>query len=125
MIRTIAAAAVFALLTNTAYAKAETETRTGNYIIAGCNEFAKGTWTAHNCQDVATEIKGWECLGAVHAVADEAAIHHEICVHQEVTNRQLLTVVSKYMGDNPDKLHWPYAALIFNALQTAWPCPEQ
>ena len=46
------------------------------------------------------------------------------CIPQEVTYRQAMRVVLKFMKDNPAKTHKITEVLIAQALKTAFPCED-
>jgi hypothetical protein len=57
--------AIFASLAFTMPVFAQEDTENGNYVINGCQMFAQGTF---NQVDGLTELKGWECVGAIEGI---------------------------------------------------------
>jgi hypothetical protein len=45
------------------------------------------------------------------------------CIPEKATVSQLIQVVSKYLKENPEKLHLDASYLIIHALREAFPCP--
>lgn len=59
------------------------------------------------------------CLGVIRTLAEE---HHEVCLPEEVTVGQYLSVVVKYLDGRPTRLHERFVDLALEALMAAWPC---
>lgn len=81
----------------------------GNELLSQCNDYSvqKGTFE----QGV--------CLGIVMGVAETS---DKICPPKEVTNKQLVLVVEKFLKENPQDLHFPATSLAEYALAMVWPC---
>lgn len=70
------------------------------------------------------------CSGFITGVSDEAMIYpiynltlkNYPCIPPEVHSDQLVSVVKKYLEDNPAKLHLPAGMLTIHALIEAFPC---
>jgi hypothetical protein len=45
-----------------------------------------------------------------------------LCIPDGVATGQIMVVVRKYLKDHPERLHLPAAALVIEAIHTAWPC---
>ena len=83
----------------------------GNDLLGHCNDYstAKGTFG----QGV--------CAGFVMGVAE---VSNKICRPKDVTNKQLVLVVEKYLKDNPQELHYSATSLAEYALSKVWPCQK-
>lgn len=46
----------------------------------------------------------------------------QICVPDNVTMKQAIGIVEKYMRDNPDKWNLPASILVENSLRQVFPC---
>lgn len=81
------------------------------------------------CQATADFDKG-RCLGFVVAVSDRGmavitgAPDPGVCLEKNVTDGQVMTIVVRYLRENPDKLHWAAWTLALNALIAVFPCEK-
>ena len=62
------------------------------------------------------------CLGFVAGVY--AATSEPFCNPPSVKDRELRSIVVKYMNDHPEKLHMDQAELVVEAYKAAFPCKE-
>ena len=60
----------------------------------------------------------WQSL-----TANEPKHKKSICA-ESINTMQGAKIVVKYLRDNPDKLHWSGAALVVNAIHSAFPCSK-
>lgn len=103
-----------------------------------------GTWLLDRCADVEktdanADFSGYNaCANYIAGVLDEndfwyAVLDGEgnhshdkgkICPWSDkgIDTQQGVRIVQKYLRDNPDKLHWPAAVLVTNAIHAAFPC---
>lgn len=76
-----------------------------------------------------------KCVGRVQTSADTMELTQQyylsrpntkldklICIPEGVTGHQQISIVMKYLDQNPEKLHEPESKLIFLALAGAFPC---
>jgi Rap1a immunity proteins len=91
---------------------------TGNWIVDGCNAFLKSE--AQTSMD-----RAWACAGAIDTAFDLGIIHREVCPPSNITRSQIVRIVTKFLNDNPAKLHLPYPSLMAAALHQTWPCPSK
>ena len=54
----------------------------------------------------------------------EAYTFTSFCQPNGVTRGQQFAIVTKYLNDNPEKLHLPARDLIIEAINQAFPCPK-
>jgi hypothetical protein len=89
--------------------------------LAACNN-----WLEWCTGDIPADVG--MCLGFIMAV-DEIHNLPEMptiyCRAKGVTVGQQKLIVEKYLRENPDKLHLPFARLALDALQKAFPCPPK
>jgi len=52
-------------------------------------------------------------------------VPHLFCTPSEIENGQIIRIVLKYIRDNPAEAHLPTGALVVDALQKAFPCPDK
>ncbi|MFP6572026.1 MAG: Rap1a/Tai family immunity protein [Vicinamibacterales bacterium] len=64
------------------------------------------------------------CAGLVRGVADSAGtlMGDRVCVPGDITAAQAVWVVVQYLRQHPDVLYESDTALVFRALQSAFPC---
>lgn len=67
------------------------------------------------------------CLGYIAAMADTFSCDSPLMgfswkPSSRITNGQLVKVVTKWMNDHPENLHYSASSLVANALQDAFPC---
>jgi hypothetical protein len=62
------------------------------------------------------------CLGFVAGVY--AATSEPFCNPPSVKDRELRSIVVKYMNDHPEKLHLGQAELVVEAYKAAFPCKD-
>lgn len=55
----------------------------------------------------------------------EAYTFTTFCQPNGVTQNQQFAIITKYLNDNPAKLHLPASSLIIEALNKAFPCPTK
>jgi len=90
---------------------------TGNNLVEYCDNLE---------QDVA-DFDGGFCVGyvggftqALHWVSDK----NKICASDNVTQKQVVSIVRKYMEEHPEMLHERADMLVIIALRRAFPCSE-
>lgn len=72
------------------------------------------------------------CYGYIQGVMDaidlasglEGSQVHNLCIPAQSNNGQIRDIVVAYLKSNPDKRHWQSAALVHNALNSAF-CKKQ
>jgi len=62
-------------------------------------------------------------LGYMIGVAD-TFVGREICLPQDVTQGQVLDIVTNYLASRPQTRHQPADLLVVLALRQHWPCKE-
>ncbi len=106
--KTICLAALIVLFSFTAFA-ANDETPDkldGNDLAMSCKEATQGFDAGY-------------CLGVVEGVISTSK---KVCNHSTITLGEAVTVVDKYLQDNPDKLSKRDAILVREALSKRYPC---
>jgi predicted short-subunit dehydrogenase-like oxidoreductase (DUF2520 family) len=97
-------------------------------VLVSCTAFAinddepaklDGTELAVSCQESAQGFDAGYCSGVVEGVISTSK---NICNHSVITLSEAVTIVDKYLKDNPEKLHQRDAALVRAALSKAYPC---
>jgi Ssp1 endopeptidase immunity protein Rap1a len=92
---------------------------TGNELKAWMNEGE----AVEAARPGAKLLKAGQYMGYVAGVG-EALDGLAWCSRPGVTLGQTMDVVSKYLRDNPEKLHEPAGLLVLNALGNAFPCKK-
>ena len=90
---------------------------------AASDAFLKGAETYRRGGDKADLPAGFfigYTLGVLHGVGVANAT--VVCLPMGVTNKQILDVVAKYVGEHPEQQRSEDAALTFYAVTEAWPC---
>lgn len=91
---------------------------------SGRDPFAAIHWTK-DCKDAADETTNRRPLGLCDGVVFGVAwttVGREFCPPTSFTMLQSLKVASRFIDENPARLHEPLPALILAALKEAWPC---
>lgn len=77
-------------------------------------------------------LQASDCAGFVRGAVDAYMIMKsldpksvDICTQDNVTVGELIRVVSRYMDEHPQQLHFPAAVTIYNAMHTAFPCNKK
>ena len=78
-----------------------------------------GTELAMPCQESTQGFDAGYCLGVVEGVISTSK---KVCNHSVITLGDAVTVVNKYIKDNPDKLNKRDAVLVREALSKTYPC---
>jgi hypothetical protein len=89
-------------------------------------QFFTGNTLKERCDDAESGVNSSFCLGYIIGVADSLSIN--ICApggSGGVTVGQFVSIVRKYLNENPESLHRPADVLAFNALTRAFPCPKK
>lgn len=87
----------------------------GNILIELCT--TSGEWAAHSCASY--------IVGVLDAQEDsiQSGGVRAICLPDGVKSKQLSLVVSKYLKEHPENLHFRASSLVSEALFVAFPCP--
>lgn len=103
-----------------------------SYAVGTGNELLKDCSTAVKLlagDNVTTGFGAGYCMGVIAGASDALIVAWQkdggkryFCRPENANNAQLVRVVTKYLKDNPDKLHLSDIALIFLALEKAFPC---
>lgn len=88
-----------------------------------------GVFLLEVCKDGTTYgVAGGLCAGLIGGVIDmHNLFFHDnpiYCAPAEMTNKQAMLVVEKYLSDHPERLHEARAVLILDALKHAFPCKK-
>lgn len=93
--------------------------------------FVTGDKLLENCREVETRSEAFNtgvCAGYVTAVADAMALPVvgglRACIPIGVTTRQIVAVVTKYLRDHPEELHYSANSTATLALRMAFPCSK-
>jgi hypothetical protein len=78
-----------------------------------------GNELAMSCQEATQGFDAGYCLGIVEGVISTSK---KVCNHTAITLGDAVTVVDKYLQDNPDKLNKRDAVLVREALSKTYPC---
>ncbi|UYM17089.1 Rap1a/Tai family immunity protein [Endozoicomonas euniceicola] len=88
------------------------------------NVSADGTRFLEDCNNYAvsrgTFGQGY-CIGVVVGVISAS---DKICLPENVTFKQAVLIVEKYLKDNPQELHFSEGSLAEYALSKTWACPK-
>lgn len=115
--RAILAAFSF-LLFISAGAVAEEDTTTGNFVMPGCRAFI----AVNRTYDIESSMLKGIYVGTVTGVWDMGELTNEVCAPKVAVVAQAVRVTTKYVDDNPERLHERFSVLVLHALKTAWPC---
>jgi hypothetical protein len=94
-------------------------------IFARGGQFNTGNNLKSDCFRENGTFNSGFCMGYIIGVADNNS--YKICApggQGGVTQGQFRDIVKKYLNDNPAQLHRDADILVLNALQQAFPCPE-
>ena len=105
----------------------------GNEMLEKCKPFFNDISGTPNTTMTNTErINMGYCAGYLSGVTDVEAMWRVVegatsrsthyCMHEDVTNEQVLRILKKWLDKNPDKLHWRADDIIHAALLDAFPC---
>ena len=86
-------------------------------------QFESGNKLKKECDAADSIFSRGYCAGYVIGVADSRAM--AICAPSGVTIGQSVSIVRKYLNDNPALLHIDADVLVLNSLQQAFPCPKK
>lgn len=64
-------------------------------------------------------IEGENTVEEINEISDSLLMY---CALPEVTAAQNVALVKKYLGDNPEQLHFPARGLVLQAFQNAYRC---
>jgi hypothetical protein len=78
-----------------------------------------GNELAMSCKGATQDFDAGYCLGVVEGVISTSK---KVCNHTAITLGEAVTVVDKYLQDNPDKLNKRDAVLVREALSKTYPC---
>ncbi|MDC1329447.1 Rap1a/Tai family immunity protein [Pseudomonadales bacterium] len=90
---------------------------TGNNLVEYCDDYE---------QDGGS-FRGGYCYGYVGGIAqtlDWVSDKNRICASENVTQKQVVSIVRKYMEEHPEMLHERADMLVIIALRIAFPCSE-
>jgi hypothetical protein len=92
-----------------------------------CGGFKNGSELLYQCSDQDGSINGAICLGYVTAMADASSCGQVVNgfswkAPEDVSAGQLQKVVTKWLNEHPDSLHFVASGLVANALRDAFPC---
>jgi hypothetical protein len=97
-------------------------------VSASANAFADGYFRATDLIDLC-RVDSKACGAYLMGVSDTHSVHvtwgdtkalH--CMPGEVTSKQLVLVVGKYLAEHPELHHLGAAGLALTAMSEAWPC---
>ena len=106
--------------------------KSGTEFMSGCSRV--GGDGGSDSQHVPTAVgqNDATCLGWVEGFADGFTVHDEllgvpradrlVCISRNITNAQMIGVIKKYIGANPDKAHRSTRLVASLALAQAFPC---
>jgi len=93
---------------------------TGNELLDRCEAYLSDTGSA---------AKGNTCFGYLAGIADAhddfvaGGLHgKEWCKPENMKGKQLVRIVTKYLQEHPENLHYTAASLVANAFRKAFPC---
>lgn len=109
-------AAAFGILTDDAFSEQSFET--GSSILGYCS-------TNENDKSYTFELA--RCVSYISAIDDVGSCEQDVQGFNwqspsNVTRRQILKVVTKWLNDHPEKLHFAAPGLVAAALSEAFPC---
>jgi hypothetical protein len=78
-----------------------------------------GNELAPSCKKATQGFDAGYCLGVVEGVISTSK---KVCNHSAITLGEAVSVVDKYLQDNPDKLNKRDAVLVREALSKTYPC---
>ena len=84
-----------------------------------------GNNLVEHCKDKEAYFGSGFCYGyiaGVGSILSWASDSYKICVPDGVTGGQVLSIVRKYLKENPESLHQPADMLVTVALRRAFPC---
>ena len=90
---------------------------TGNNLVEYCDDYE---------QDGGS-FRGGYCYGYVGGIAQTlhwVSDKNKICASENVTQKQVVSIVRKYMEEHPEMLHKRADMLVIIALRIAFPCSE-
>ncbi|PYY69969.1 hypothetical protein CRX42_13770 [Pseudomonas jessenii] len=97
----------------------------GNELLGQCQQYIKAADKERNYDPIAAGL----CLGFIHGVDEtvtylrgDLAKDAKFCTPKDITNGQVVRIVVKYLKDNPKLLHKSRGALVWLALNDAYPC---
>ncbi len=62
-------------------------------------------------------------MGYVSGVFESRMLDKQFCIgEQSVSSDELLLIVKKYIDNHPEKLNWPRAVVVHNALNEVFRC---
>jgi hypothetical protein len=95
----------------------------GNALLRGCNVELRphGPFTL-----VETSQSGY-CRGLIKGIYDVFLLYEPgiVCAPDQVTLRQNVRIVVKYLNDHPEELHIQDSLLVIRALSKAYPCKRE
>jgi hypothetical protein len=93
----------------------------GNAFLSACADLSESSRTSGYEQGV--------CLGFVKGIEAGVSMAYDyenrtapFCVPDEVTNGQMLRVLTKFITDHPEKAHYQTRVLELEALMKTFPC---
>lgn len=106
---------------------------TGINLLRACNNVDKIIESKNS--DVDELMSASWCIGVVSTARDLASgfttsglldLNMMVCLPKSgVGNEQAIKIVTRYLEENPQKLHFPATILAFVALKDAFPCSSQ
>ena len=97
----------------------------GNSLLTYCGLMNKESKTDSDWQTLWYWLGYIEGIININTVMSIEKVHPKyLCVPNSVTHGQEVQVVVKYSNDNPAKLHYHAAFLVFSALLNAFPCKK-
>jgi hypothetical protein len=95
----------------------------GNNLLKACLRKEKEN------QSCADSMSWAYCQGKIEGAAETLLLFNivlpknsQVCFPQEVTVEQTIMIVTKFLKENPEKLHLSDAYLVHLAIQKAFPC---
>ena len=92
------------------------ETQTAKWAMPGCHELI-------DRQGYGEQFRQGICAGQVNALMD-LANELGLCAPAGMTSGQAYRVVVKYIEDHPARQNEMFTELAWEALRSAWPCPQ-
>jgi hypothetical protein len=94
--------------------------------FAALADFRNGNSLLEDCQAPAGAPGSIVCAGYVFAIAD-VQLYGDIggvrsCVPANVTGKQVIDVVTRYLQQHPEQRHYGAASLVAHALSENFPC---
>ena len=95
---------------------------TGNNLVEYCDDYEQ-------YEQDGGSFRGGYCYGFVGGITQTLHVSdksdkNKICASENVTQKQVVSIVRKYMEEHPEMLHKRADMLVIIALRIAFPCSE-